>query len=154
MKISETFSGLYFKAVDFPTPRSLVIDSVLKVTFDEGDKPAIRFHGEKKQLVLNKTNAFSLANAFGDDTGSWRGCQVEVSAVPTFFKGERVMGICVQPLATQASVIAPSPSAPASQPSVPQSVAQQLPPNQIPAAQQPTPQPSAPFQPPRIDYDA
>jgi len=154
MKISETFSGTYFKAADFPNPRTFVIEAVTSVTFNEGQKPAVRFHGENQQLALNKTNAFALANAFGDDTDAWAGHQVKVFAVPTFYQGRPTKGLCVQPLAAPANEIAPPPSAPPSQPSAPQPVAPQLPPNQTPAAQQPTPQAEAPLQAPRIDYEA
>jgi len=154
MKISETFSGTYFKAADFPNPRTFEIEAVTSVTFDEGRKPAVRFHGENQQLALNKTNAFALANAFGDETDSWPGHQVKVFAVPTFYQGRPTKGLCVQPLAAPANEIAPPPSAPPSQPSAPQPVAPQLPPNQTPAAQQPTPQAEAPLQAPRIDYEA
>jgi len=154
MKISETFSGTYFKAADFPNPRTFVIEAVTSVTFNEGQKPAVRFHGENQQLALNKTNAFALANAFGDDTDAWAGHQVKVFAVPTFYQGRPTKGICAQPLAAPANEIAPPPSAPPSQPSAPQLVPQQLQPNQGAASQQPASQAETSFQAPRIDYEA
>ena len=154
MKISETFSGSYFKAADFPTPRALVIESVTKVTFDEGPKPAVRFQGERQQLVLNKTNAFTLVNIFGDDTDLWSGKQVQISAVPIFFQGKQVKGLCVQPYSPAGSGNGPIPTAPSLPSPLPQSVVPQIPQKQIPASQQPTPQAEAPFQAPTIDYDA
>lgn len=163
MKISETFSGSYFKAADFTTPRTFVIESVAEATFDEGSKPAIKFRGETQQLVLNRTNAFTMAHALGDDTDSWRGHQIQVFSVPTFFQGKQVKGICVQPLgqpggahgqfptvADQTSQIAASQN-PATPPS-PQPVAQQLPPSHIPAPQQSTPRTDPRVQAPNIDY--
>ena len=167
MKISETFSGTYFKAADFPTPRSLVIESVTMVTFEEGPKPAIRFHGEKQQLVLNRTNGYVLANAFGDDTEVWRGKHIQVLALPTFFQGKPVKGLCVQPLSQagdaqgQVSVIADqtSPTAASPAPATPpspasQSGAQLLSPSPMPSSQPLTPQSDRPVQAPKIDYDA
>jgi hypothetical protein len=154
MKISETFSGTYFKAADFPNPRTFVIEAVTSATFDEGQKPAVRFHGETQQLVLNKTNGFALANAFGDDTDAWHGHQVQVFAVPTFYQGRPTKGICVQPVTPQGNANPQTPSATSSQRLAPQSVAQQLRPNQGAASQQPASQAETSFQAPRIDYEA
>lgn len=98
MKISATYSGKYLKAADVPTPRTLVIQSVTEVTFDERSKLAIRFQGDDQQLVLNKTNALTLADAFGDETDLWGGKHIQIFVVPTFFQGKQVKGLCVQPL--------------------------------------------------------
>tara|TARA_R110002096_G_scaffold72702_1_gene172856 strand:+ start:42 stop:506 length:465 start_codon:yes stop_codon:yes gene_type:complete len=153
MKISETFSGCYFKAADFPTPRNLVIESVMKVTFDEGPKPAVRFQGERQQLVLNKTNAFTLANAFGDDTDLWSGKHIQIFAVPTFFQGKQVKGLCIQPLTQPGNGNEPVPTVVPSPPPIMQPAAQQIPENQFSASQQSTPQTEASFHPPTIDYE-
>ena len=147
MKISETFSGSYFKAADFPTPRTFVIEAITKVTFDEGSKPAVRLQGERQQLVLNKTNAFVLASAFGDDTECWKGHQIQVFATPTFFEGKQVKGLCVQPLSQTAAATGQFPAAspsPAPQP-------QQLP-TAPPQSSTPPVEPSV--QAPSFDYDA
>jgi hypothetical protein len=155
MKISETFSGSYFNAADFPTPRTLVIESVTKVTFPDGSKPAVRLQGERQQLVLNKTNAFVLASAFGDDTECWKGRQIQVVAKPTFYQGNQTQGMSVQPLNQTGAATGQFPAAsplPAPQP-------QQVPTALTSPPQSSTPQPSTPpvepsVQAPSVDYDA
>jgi hypothetical protein len=160
MKISETFSSSYFKAIDFPTPRTLVIESVVEVTFDEGPKPAIRFQGERKQLVLNKTNAKTMVHAYGDDTEAWRGHQIQAFAVSTFFQGRPVKGICVQPLTRLDNASGQIPLALPPQSAAPQPAVQQLPPSLTqpstaqPSTPQPTTHPVAPsVQAPIVEYD-
>jgi hypothetical protein len=98
MKISELFPGKYFKAADFAKPRTLTVESVSLVQFDDGSKPAVRFQGEQRQLVLNKTNSFVLVAAWGDDTDAWRGKSVEIFTRPVFVSGRQVEGIAVEPL--------------------------------------------------------
>ncbi len=162
MKISQTFSSGYFKAADVPTPRTLVIESVTSVTFNEGTKPLIRFKEEKQQLVVNKTNAFVLAHAYGDDTDLWPGHQIQLFSATTTYKGRPTEGICVRPLSGPSDVNArtlpaatgESPLPAVSVPTPPQPAPQQLPPNQIPAAQQPTPPAHRPLQAPRINYES
>lgn len=97
MKISEQFAGSYFKAQDLPQPRVLTIQDVTQAKMPEGDtKPALRFVGEQQQLVLNKTNAYSLAEWFGDDTTAWTGRAVELYSTTTSFGGRMVPAIRVR----------------------------------------------------------
>jgi|AntAceMinimDraft_11_1070367.scaffolds.fasta_scaffold02862_3 hypothetical protein len=145
MKISETFSGSYFKAADFPTPRTFVIESISEVKFEEGSKPVVRLQGERQQLALNKTNGFVLASVFGDDTESWTGHQIQVSAVPTLYQGRPVNGLKVQPLTPPGNLSGQIASATPATPA-----ARQLPPSLTPPPQLLTPQVQAP----RVDYDA
>ena len=39
--------------------------------FDEGNKAVLFFNGRQKGLVLNKTNAGVLSDAFGSETDNW-----------------------------------------------------------------------------------
>lgn len=142
MKISEQFAGSYFKAQDLPQPRVLTIQDCTQAKMPEGDtKPALRFVGEQQQLVLNKTNAYSLAEWFGDDTNAWNGRAVELYSTTTSFGGRMVPAIRVrlpQQQYHQPTQYAPSApqqqTAPAQQ--TPQAPAQQW---QVPAPPQPAP---------------
>jgi hypothetical protein len=97
MKISEQFAGSYFKAQDLPRPRVLTIQDCTQAKMPEGEtKPALRFVGEQQQLILNKTNAFCLAEWFGDDTNGWNGRQIELYATTTSFGGRMVPAIRVR----------------------------------------------------------
>lgn len=97
MKISEQFAGSYLKAQDLPQPEVLTIQDCSQAKMPEGDtKPALRFVGEQQQLVLNKTNAYSLAEWFGDDTNAWNGRAVELYSTTTSFGGRMVPAIRVR----------------------------------------------------------
>jgi hypothetical protein len=145
MKISEQFAGSYFKAQDLPQPRVLTIQDCTQAKMPEGEtKPALRFVGESQQLILNKTNAFCLAEWFGDDTNGWNGRQIELHATTTSFGGRMVPAIRVrlpqqqyqQPVQQRPYQPAPVPM----QPQYQQPVAQPAP--QRPAVPQPAPQPA------------
>jgi hypothetical protein len=97
MKISEQFAGSYFKAADLPQPRVFIIqDCVTAKLPDDSTKPALRFVGEQQQLILNKTNAFCLAEWFSDDTHNWNGRQIELYSTTTSYAGRMVPAIRVR----------------------------------------------------------
>lgn len=137
MKISEQFSGSYLKASDLPTPKVFTIAGCGQATMPDGSvKPALQFAGETQSLVLNKTNAFCLAEWFGDNTDGWLNQQVELYSTTTSFSGRMVPAIRVrqapqwQPPAQQQAQV--------QQQFVQQPVPQQAPPQQF--VQQPVPQ--------------
>jgi hypothetical protein len=114
MLISEQFAGTYFKAADLPVPRAMTIQTVTQETMPEGDsKPVMRFVGERQQLVLNKTNAFTCVELFGDESAAWQGQLVELYATTTSFSGHMVP--CIRVRAPQQPQAAPAPQ-PAQQP--------------------------------------
>lgn len=97
MKISEQFSGgKYFKADHIQVPITLTIESVVGLKMFEGLKPAIRFVGEGRLLVLNKTNAHIIAQCLGDETVFWPGHEIRLMAEETTFDGKSTRGIRVQ----------------------------------------------------------
>jgi hypothetical protein len=138
MRISEQFAGSYLKASDLPQPKVFVIAGCETVTMpDQTTKPALRFAGEPQQLVLNKTNAYCLAEWFGDDTNGWLNRQVELYSTTTSFSGRMVPAIRVrqapqwqQPPAQQQPQPVPQQMQPAQQQQpqpVPQQFVQQTP---------------------------
>jgi hypothetical protein len=42
----------------------------------DDERPILYFGGKEKGLALNKTNANTIANVFGDDTEDWRGGEI------------------------------------------------------------------------------
>jgi hypothetical protein len=102
MKISEQFVSNYLRAADLPQPRVLTIQTVTHEKMPEGDhKPVMRFVGEQQQLVLNKTNAFTCMELFGDETNAWHGRLIELYSTTTNFSGR--MAPCIRMRAPQAA---------------------------------------------------
>ena len=74
----------YLKAADLAGKRTRAkIRKVELVSFeDDGksySKPAIYFDGKEKAMVLNPTNTTELIRAFGAQSDSWVGAEVELS---------------------------------------------------------------------------
>ena len=98
MKISAAFPSNYIKAADLAgKPRALQIRTCVPEELGQGNdketKPVLYFQDRQKGLVLNKTNATVIADAYGDDTGGWEGKAVEVYPTQVEFKGKLVDGI-------------------------------------------------------------
>ena len=93
MKLSAKFSSPYLKAVDIPRRR-------LRVTIGEfvdewmGNprecKTVVYFEGIDRGMVLNKTNAETLQEAFGDETDAMRGRVIDLVVKPGSFQGEDI----------------------------------------------------------------
>ncbi len=98
MKISAAFPSPYVKARDLngkPCPltiRTCVLEELGQGN-DKEKKPVLYFNGAQKGLVLNKTNANVIADAYGDDTANWEGKDVEIYPTEVEFKGKLVDGI-------------------------------------------------------------
>ena len=60
-------------------------------------KKVLHLEGVQKLVVLNKTNAFNLAEAFGKDFDKWVGKRVTVKAERTQFGGKPVLGLRLYP---------------------------------------------------------
>ena len=57
------------------------------------EKPVIHLKGEDKMLVLNKTNAETIAALYGGETDDWRGKQLVIFPTDVTFGRERVLAI-------------------------------------------------------------
>jgi hypothetical protein len=98
-KVSEVYGGTYLSGGDLAgQTHRLSIQSVAveEVGDDREEKLVVAFNGAKKSLVLNKTNASALVSAFGDDTESWIGRNVELFTVPVNFNGRTYDGVRVR----------------------------------------------------------
>lgn len=96
MKIGQAFPSKYLKASDLGTKRHKVKISKVELADVSGDvevpeeKPILFFEGKGKGLVLNRTNAGTIEEAYGDETDAWAGKEIEIFATTTDFKGKRV----------------------------------------------------------------
>jgi hypothetical protein len=98
MDINQVFGGEFLKATDLQGRTfNLVISAIEAKTFDDGDKLLLRFHGAKKALVCNRTNAKRIALLHGDETAAWIGQMIGLHAEMVDFKGEPTMAIRVVP---------------------------------------------------------
>jgi hypothetical protein len=64
---------------------------------DGEEKPVLYFVGAEKAMVLNKTNARTIAQLHGDDYDVWPGKRIILFAVPVEFGGQMTMGVRVKP---------------------------------------------------------
>ena len=103
MNVNQVYTGNFLKAADLGNTRAKV--TISKVTLEEMDdkthKLCIHFIGKQLGLLLNKTNAFIIAQAFGDESDSWKGQSIEIYSHQVMFQGKPVQGIAVQASAPQ-----------------------------------------------------
>lgn len=97
MKVSEAFPSQYLKAADLNGRNvSLTIKNVDIETIGDDRKPVVYFEGKEKGLVLNKTNANTIAFTYGDDMDEWRGGEIIIFPTTTDFQGRTVDAIRVK----------------------------------------------------------
>lgn len=100
MDINDAFPSKYLKASDLQgsTP-TVIIDRVEieEVGKDKDRRPCIYFQGKEKGVVLNKTNATNIGNAYGANTDSWTGKAVTLFTTWVDFQGQSVEAIRIRP---------------------------------------------------------
>jgi hypothetical protein len=107
MKISDAFPSKYLKAEDLEGKHVTV--TIEKVNKEEVGpkkelKPVISFVNTLKKLVLNKTNAATIAKLYGEETDEWLGKRIILYSKDTEFQGEMVLALRVslqKPTGTQ-----------------------------------------------------
>ena len=99
MKLSQFFPSPYLKGSDFEDegPRVLTIKVVAEeeVGKDGEQKMVVRFLGEEKAWILNKTCWRAIEKVYGD-TEDWPGKQIELFGAMVEYAGETQMGIRVR----------------------------------------------------------
>ena len=97
MNINEAFPSTFLKAADIGDSKPTVtIDRVEMQDIGDDHKPVVYFEGKDKGIVLNKTNANNIADAFGPDTDDWTGQQVQLFTTLVDFQGRSVEAIRVR----------------------------------------------------------
>ena len=83
MKISQLFPSKYVKAADLNgktvtlTIAKLVVEELGHGTEKER-KPVLYFQKATKGLVLNRTNAMTIAGLYGDESDDWEGKRISI----------------------------------------------------------------------------
>jgi hypothetical protein len=100
MRVSEMFPSKFLKAADIGDgERVFVISRIAyeEVGEDREMKHVVYFNGEKRGLVLNKTNALRLEYIAGsDDSNDWPGLEVTLFTELVSFGGKSAPAIRVK----------------------------------------------------------
>lgn len=100
MNINEAFPSKYLKSQDIGNHRPTVVISEVAIEEvgienDKSEKPVVYFEGKDKGLVLNKTNANTIAGMYGSDTDAWKGQSVTLCTAEVPYKGKMTLSIRV-----------------------------------------------------------
>lgn len=109
-------------------------------TIGDDTKPIMKFYEHEQDLVLNKTNANTLIEAFGDESSAWTGRQVQMYSTKVQFGADMVDAIRLTPVAATAPPTGTPPAA----------VAYGAVPQQVPVQVQPVGYPTGPLVPPNV----
>ena len=97
MNINEAFpSGKFLKSDDLQG--RIVKLKIASLTYEKigtDNKLVMYFVGKEKGMVLNKTNARTIADAYGNDTDNWTGGEINVFSMKVDFQGKLVDGLRV-----------------------------------------------------------
>ncbi len=101
MKLSEAFPSNFLKADDLGGKNVTV--EIDEVTFEEigqgrdkEQKIIIAFKGKEKKLIVNKTNANTIAKLIGsDDTDDWPGHRITLTSREVDYQGTPMLAIRV-----------------------------------------------------------
>jgi hypothetical protein len=114
MRVSEMFPSKFLKAADVGDgERKLVIARVAyeEVGEDREMKHVVYFNGEKRGMVLNKTNALRIEYIAGsDDSNDWPGLEVTLFTELVSFGGKSAPAIRVRNTRVPRSAMPSSPT--------------------------------------------
>ncbi len=89
----------YLKASDIVKPTSYKISRYYILPFDDNKRKVVLvLKDEKSQeahFVLNKTNAFKLADRYGQEINNWLGRDVTLSTTSVTFNGKEMKALSV-----------------------------------------------------------
>lgn len=98
MNINDAFPSNYLKAGDLQgADVPVTISNAVMEKLGDDTKLVIYFQGKEKGMVLNKTNANTIGDMYGDDTDHWLGKQITLYAAWVDYQGRQVQGIRVKP---------------------------------------------------------
>ncbi len=95
--IHDAFPSNYLKSADLQGRVAKL--KIANVTYDQigtDNRLVMAFVGKEKKMVLNKTNAMTIAEAFGPDTDNWIGAEVEVFSMKVEFNGRMTDGLRIR----------------------------------------------------------
>ena len=97
MNINEVFTSKYLKSADLQG--EVVRVKIREATVEEigtDHKMILYFVNKERGMVLNRTNARTIGDAYGDDTDEWIGKPIEVFSMKVDFQGRMVDGLRVR----------------------------------------------------------
>lgn len=102
MKFDEMFPSKYLKAADAESQPVVTMKSCTWETLNNRDeepeeKPVLYFEEFEKGLVLNRTNAKTIQNMYGDDTEDWVGKRIQLTAMDVDAFGQVKRALRVSP---------------------------------------------------------
>jgi hypothetical protein len=113
MNIKTAFPSNYLKAAELTGDVTYTIKGVEVETLGQGkdaeDKPVVYFNESDKGLVLNKTNAATIGEMYGDETNNWIGKRITVYPASVPFQGKMTQAIRVRTL-TEMRMSQPAPA--------------------------------------------
>lgn len=111
MKMSEEFPSKFLKAADLQGREvRLTMANVEREKIGDDFKPVLYFKGKDRGLALNKTNAGTIADAYGDDSDDWFDQPIILFSVMVDFQGKVGPAIrCRVPTAKDNKALAPAP---------------------------------------------
>lgn len=100
MQVADAFPSKFLKASDLQG--KTVIATITLVEYEligkdskEGKKFILSFQGKEKKMVVNKTNAQTIAKLYGDDTDAWIGKAIKLLSREVEFQGDVVLALRV-----------------------------------------------------------
>jgi hypothetical protein len=129
VNINQAFPSKYVQASDLQGQTvtvQIALVQMEEVGDEEENLPVVYFSGMKKGMVLNRTNAATIAALYGEETDRWRGAVISIYPTETQFGKKMVPCIRVK-TGAPANQPAAAPTAPLPPP-LPPPVAAPLPP--------------------------
>ena len=98
MNVNEIYRSSYMKADDLNgrTAKHTIVGCTAEVV-GEDKRLVLAFSDNDRPLVLNKTNANSLAELYGSETGEWEGKAIKLVPSTTSYQGKMVKCIRISP---------------------------------------------------------
>jgi hypothetical protein len=95
--LADLYPSNYVKAVDLKGKEALVtIRAVIVEKVGDDIRPVVYFNGTEKGLVCNKTNAYAIGTAYGENTDFWIGKQIILFPAYTDYQGKQVLALRVR----------------------------------------------------------
>ena len=98
MDYTDIYRSSYMKADDLNgrTAKHTIVGCTAEVV-GEDKKLVLAFSNNDMPLVLNKTNATTLAELYGPETGGWEGKAIKLVPSTTSYQGKMVKCIRISP---------------------------------------------------------
>jgi hypothetical protein len=95
--IDQLYPSRFLRAADLDgKPLRVTIAGLKRDDVGGETKVVLSFADHEKSLILNKTNARSIAKALGDETSAWPGKTIMLVPAVVDFKGESVDAVRVR----------------------------------------------------------